>query len=426
MSTSRAGLSSRALALGLTGAFALLGCGGGGGGGDDDDTGGPDASVVVPPDAPAGFTVRDRARALAQHLRGDGHFMIGVGNDNSGPYDHAVPIDLHYAYLVGYGDDGGWPTWNADGMYATYFAQAAAQHGVTPMYTYYQLALELENGNDAALADGGRMHQYLTDMRLLFTRIAETGAPAVVTLEPDFFGYLMQRADAGTPPDQLVARTQFADVPECAGLPETAAGLMRCVLAIGHTLAPEARIGFHASQWGAWFDATDPGADVEASGRAVGGFLRSVGADATDFVAVETLDRDAGFWETGGGGGTCSATGGPRGPVYWDADNVALPNFAQHLRWVGALTEELQRPAIWWQTPLGVPAATCGGAGGGSDEHWRDNRVRYFFDHVDELVDAGGAGATFGTGAGGQTNLATDGDQLKDAATAYQAAPFAL
>ena len=37
--------------------------------------------------------------------------MIGVGNDNSGPYTHGVPMDLHYAYLDGYGDQGGWPTW---------------------------------------------------------------------------------------------------------------------------------------------------------------------------------------------------------------------------------------------------------------------------------------------------------------------------
>jgi hypothetical protein len=396
-----------AIALGL----ALGACGGGTIGGDD-----------APPDAPAGYTVRDRARDLATHLRGDGDFMIGVGNDNSGPYDHDVSIDLHYAYLVGYGDTGGWPTWNPDGMYATYFADAADEHAVTPMYTYYQLALELENTNDAVLADADRMHQYLTDVRLLFQRIAATGKPAVVTFEPDFYGYLMQRATDGTPPDQLAARVRHDDVPECADLPETAAGLSRCLVEIAHALAPEARVGFHASQWGAWFDVTDPDADVEGSGRAVGAFLRSVGADATDFVAVETLDRDAGFWETGGGGSTCSLDQGPRGVVYWDDSNLTLPNFAQHLTWVRALTDELQRPALWWQTPMGEPSDTCGG----TDEHYRDNRVRYFFDHVDDLVSAGGAGMTFGTGAGGQTNLATDNDQLKTAAATYMAAPYAL
>ena len=395
-----------------------IACACGGGGGGDDGTGG-DAGGDGSTDP---TTLRGRQRQLAIDLRGDADFMIGIGNDNTGPYDHDVPIDLHYAYLVGYGDSGGWPTWNANGDYPLFFAQNATSHGVTAMFTYYQLALELEQGRDAVLADTTRMHQYLTDMRLLFQRIADHGMPAVVQLEPDFFGYLMQRADAGSPPDQIVARVHHDDFPECASLPETAAGLTRCVVAIGRATAPRARIGFHASFWGAWYDVTDAGADIEGSGRAIADFLLSVGADDTDLVTVETLDRDAGFWETGGGTMTCTVTGGPRGPVYWDEANTALPNFDQHLRWVTALTARLNRPALEWQTPLGVPSATCGG----TDEHWRDNRVHYFFAHVPDLVAAGLAGMTFGTGAGGQTNLATDGDQLKNAAAAYAAAPTAM
>ena len=399
----------------------LWACGGGGGGNGDGGNPGDDAGGSI--DGPPGsLTLRDRQRQLAIDLRGRGDFMVGIGNDNSGPYDHAVPIDLHYASLVGYGDSGGWPTWNANGDYPLFFAQAAIDHDATPMFTYYQLALELEQGNDAVLADATRMHQYLTDVRLMFQRIADAGGPAAVQFEPDFFGYLMARAAAGTPPDQLPARTHHADVPECAALPETAAGLTRCVVAIGRAVAPAARIGFHASMWGAWYDVLDPGADIEAAGRANAQFLRSVGGDGIDFVTVETLDRDAGFWETSGGGPTCSITGGSRGPVYWDETTATLPNFDQHLRWVTALTAELDRPALEWQTPMGVPSPTCGG----SDEHWRDNRVHYFFGHVPALIDAGLAGITFGTGAGGQTNLATDGDQLKSAATAYRAAPIAM
>jgi hypothetical protein len=400
----------------LVGLVIVCACGGGSGNGTDATGTGGDGS------GSGSQTLRDRQRQLAIDLRGNGDFMIGVGNDSTGPYTHAVPIDLHYAYLVGYGDRGGWPSWNTNGDFPKFFAQAAATHAVTPMFTYYQLALELENHNDAVLADGTRMHQYLADMRLLFQRIADTGKPAAVQIEPDFFGYLMQRAAMGTSPDSLAAKTHFSDVPECSALAETAAGLTRCIVAIGHATAPMARIGFHASMWGAYYDVTDPNADVEASGRAVGNFLNSVGAAGTDFVTVETLDRDAGFWETSGGGATCSVTNGSRGPVYWDEANVALPNFSQHVRWVKALTAALQRPALEWQTPMGVPAATCGG----SDLHWRDNRVHYFFGHVGDLVDAGVAGMTFGTGAGGQTDLSTDGDQLKAAATAYKAAPFAL
>ena len=375
--------------------------------------------TVAVDDGGTPLTLRGRQRQLAKDLRGAPNFMVGVGNDNMGPYTHAVQMDLHYAYLDGYGDQGGWPTWNTNGDYPAFFAQTDATHAVTPMFTYYQLALELENQNDAALNDATRMHQYLADVRLLFQKIAASGKPAAVQFEPDFFGYLMQRAAANK---SVPAKTQFSDVPECTGEPETASGLMHCVVAIGRAVAPAARIGFHASMWGSYYDELDPNADIEASGRAVADFLISVGADGTDFVTVETLDRDAGFWETNGGGSTCSLTGGPRGAVYWDEADVSLPNFHQHLRWVTALTAELQRPALEWQTPLGAPSSTCGG----SANHWRDNRVHYFFGHVQALIDAGVAGMTFGTGAGGQTTLDTDNDQLKTAENAYLAAPIAM
>ena len=53
--------------------------------------------------------------------------------------EHQIAIDVHYAYLVGYGDTGGWPTWNANGDYPLFFTQTAAQHGATPMFTYLSL-----------------------------------------------------------------------------------------------------------------------------------------------------------------------------------------------------------------------------------------------------------------------------------------------
>lgn len=396
--------------------LALSACGGGGGGGGGDDTVDPDGG------GSGSLTLRERQRQLAMDLRGSPNFMIGIGNDNQGPYTNSVPIDLHYAYLGGYGDGTGWPTWNTNGDYPLFFERNATMHGATGMFTYYQLALELENTNDAVLMDTARMHQYLVDVKLLFAKIAEHGMPAAVNFEPDFFGYLMQRAAMGKTPEMLPAKVHHADVPECASLPENAAGLARCLVKIARANAPMARVGYHASMWGSWYDVLDPNADVEASGRAVGDFLNSIGAADTDFVSVETLDRDAGFWETNGGGSTCSVTGGSRGAVYWDETNTSVPNFSQHLRWVKALTERLQRPALEWQTPLGLPSTTCGG----TNEHYRDNRVHYFFGHVSELIDAGIAGMTFGTGAGAQTNLATDGGQFKAAATAYKAAPVAM
>ena len=77
---------------------------------------------------------------------------------------------------------------------------------------------------------------------------------------------------------------------------------------------------------------------------------------------------------------------------------------------------------MWWQIPFGVPSDTPGGTAG----HYRDNRVHYIFGHIDEFVAAGGLGVAFGTGAGNQTYLTTDGDQFKSAVTGYFAAPVSL
>jgi hypothetical protein len=262
----------------------------------------------------------------------------------------------------------------------------------------------------------------------MFERLGEVGDPAIAHFEPDFMGYLQVRIDdMGTTADAYPARIRHATVPECMSLPEVASSLLPCFDAIRDALAPDVRIAVQASSWGAWYDVTDPDADVEASGTAIADFLVEMNADtATDFVVIETLDRDAGFWETSGGGSTCSITGGSRGVVYWDESNTSYPNFQQHFRWVTAITTRSGLPALWWQMPFGVPSTECGGPGGGSDGNWRDNRVRYFFGHPSEAVAAGGFGMVFGTGAGRQTYITSDGNQFRDAAAAYVASPEPL
>ena len=52
--------------------------------------------------------------------------------------------------------------------------------------------------------------------------------------------------------------------------------------------------------------------------------------------------------------------------------------------------------------------------------------MHYIFSHIQDLVDAGGVGATFGAGAADQTSVTTDGGQFDKATTAYFAAPVAL
>jgi len=69
-----------------------------------------------------------------------------------------------------------------------------------------------------------------------------------------------------------------------------------------------------------------------------------------------------------------------------------------------------------------VPSTSAGGTA----NQYRDNRVHYIFSHVREFIDAGGVGACFGAGAGGQTTVATDGGQFERALVTYNQSPEAL
>jgi hypothetical protein len=428
-------------------ALSLVGCGDSppaatdGGLRDLGATDGPrtDAPVIDlgPHDAgSAPLSVAERAREVAADLRGGTpHFLIGLGGSDDAAYTLGVTMDLHYVYLVGFSDAGGWTTWNPGGSYVDIVANASHAAGTTPMFTYYAMALEYEQGRDS-LRDAARMDVYLSDLKLMFTRLGALGFPAVVHIEPDFFGYMQQKmvTDSLTPDTYDVA-LQTSNFHDCDALPQTAHGWIQCILQLRDANAPLLKVGFAASAWGDSYDAMDPTAPIEAKAQSHAAFLSAMGADQADLVVVEALDRDAGYWEThkvvetpvGSGNWVlttipCSVDSGQRGRVYWDEANVALPNFSQHLRWVSALTTALTLPALWWQLPLGVPSATCGG----SDHAYRDNRVHYFFAHPDELIAAGGLGAAWGTGADLQTYVDSDGNQFRDAVTAYYAAPIAL
>jgi hypothetical protein len=187
-------------------------------------------------------------------------------------------------------------------------------------------------------------------------------------------------------------------------LPEDLAGLGHCIVRLGREQAPKVLLGFHASVW-----AGEPEDTVA--------FLNAVGAGDTDFIAMDMLDRDAGCFEE-----QAEECQRDDGPWYWDETNQTSPNFHEYLAWSEQIGGGLGVPQIWWQIPFGVPSDEPGGEPG----RYRDNRVRYIFSHIQEFVDVGGLGAVFGTGAGNQTYITTDGGQFRDAVTAYYEAPVAL
>lgn len=347
-----------------------------------------------------------QAADIAARLGRPPRFLIGMGNDlandhnQDGAYTLGVTLDLHYAYLVGLQGQGGWPDWNAGGTFVNVLADSANAHGVVPMFTLYQTAAWGE-ANLAVLTNDGFMAPYWSGVRLLFQRLAVFGKPAVVHLEPDFWGFAQAQ---NSNPAAIPVRVR-AHAPECADLPDDLTGMGRCMLRMARSIAPSAIVGFHASPWA-------------GSTAATAAYLNAVGASEADIVVIETLDRDAGCFEAGVDP-NCQRGGGP---WYWDASNTTSPNFREHLQWARAIHDGIGRPLLWWQMPFGVPSSQPGGTAG----HYRDNRVQYLFAHTDEFVAAGGVGAVFGTGAGNQTYITTDGGQFRNAVTAYLASPVPL
>jgi hypothetical protein len=366
------------------------------------DTGAPNPQTDSS-SGPGGST----ACKLAQALRGGSncHFLIGMGNDladdhnQDGAYTVGTTLDLHYAYLVGLPTQGGWPDWNTNGTFVNILTDTADAHGVTPMFTLYAMASQ-GDGNFAMTTDDTAMNLYWQGAKLLFQRLGVFGKPAVVHLEPDFWGFALQNSADGTAPVVVTAHA-----PDCAGLPDNLIGMAACLVKLARTYAPKTAIGFHASDWG--------GTQAQTIQ-----FFKAIHADTADFIATDMLDRDAGCFEAHTDP-NCQRTDGP---WYWDESNQTSPNFHEHLAWTKALHDGLKLPIVWWQIPFGVPSNTAGGTAG----HYRDNRVHYLFSHVDEFVAAGGVAAAFGTGAANQTYVTTDGGQFQNAVKQYFAQPTAI
>lgn len=275
------------------------------------------------------------------------------------------------------------------------------------MFTYYMLlqASGLQEGPSevAALNNETLLRRYFNDFRFLLQQVGQ--APAIIHVEPDFWGYAQQ---LNANPHLTPARITTANPTDCASLENSVAGFGRCVIAMVRRYAPNARVGLHASSWASGFDALsnrDSALDLAAEAGRVAAFLEQCGGADADFVAVDASDRDAGYYQV--------VRGQNR---WWDANNQTLPNFTQAFTWGRALSQRLGRPVLWWQLPIG------NAAGNDTRNHYRDNRVDYFFTHTAEVARSFSAGFMFGPGDGDQTTAATDNGNLIARVNAYRAA----
>ena len=347
------------------------------------------------------------AAALATRLGKPAQLLIGLGSADAATIQaQGLKPDIYERYLVGAtGDSSSWPMWNAPaGDYVNLVAAQADAVGAVPMFTLYQMATN-GDANLADLTDPTFMTNYWANVVLLFQRLAIYGKPALVNLEPDFWGYVQQQTTGGDPTQRAALVTLAAD---CANLPNNAVGIAGCLVTIARKYAPLAMVGFPPSDWGA-----------NGNIASVVSFMNAIGAGQADFVVMQTLDRDAGCFEAQDPTDSCVRTGSG---WYWDETNATHPNFQDHLANALAYHQGLALPLVWWQTPLGVPSTTPGG----SSQHWRDNRAHYFLTHAADLVAAGGLGVVFGPGESHQTDITTDGGQYQILSGAYLGNPAPL
>ena len=417
--------------LGLAALVGALACGSGSPAGGPDAGPSPDAGSV--PDAGPGTT--DGGCIGADLVKSLGKTTLLVGGSFTDATAALAAFDVRYLYLAGGIADGTgpcascansctagnscvggacswWGCWQWDqdpagpGQYIVGFAKKAKDRNQIPWVTYYELLQAAKTGEGAAEVamanDAAFLKRYLNDYRFFLQKLA--GGPSFVHLEPDLWGYAQQ---VNGDPDLVPAKVNAANPVDCAGLPDSFGGLGRCMIAMARKYAPEAKVGFHGSGWATKVDVTgsnDPNLDVAGEAGKLGAFLVKAGAGQGDFIAVDASDRDAGFYQSQGRN------------TSWDATNLTLPNFHRAFDWTRALAVAVGRPVIFWQVPLGNAAQ------GNTNDHWKDNRVDYFFAHTDELVGANVAGIFFGAGAGGQTTAETDGGNFVAKAKAYYAA----
>ncbi|MEM4987035.1 hypothetical protein V8G57_06495 [Collimonas sp. H4R21] len=315
---------------------------------------------------------------------------LGAGNSLAQMQSQSIHPDIVDTYLVGVGA-GAWPTWNSpDGAYITYTAQAVQAYGATPMFTFYQMA-QNGGGNLSGIKDATFMNNYWAQARLMYQRIAALNAPVLINLEPDFWGFVWAQAP-GHDPAQIPA--VVSSQAECSGLPNTAAGIGQCLVQMGRKIAPNALLGFPPSFW-------------SGSPAEIGAEMKAVGAHQADFIVAQTSDRDAGCMEVASPPAECA---GRTGSFYWDENNIATPNFHQSQSAISDYRTALSNglPILWWQTPMGVPSSTPGG----TNQHYRDNRVDYMLRNTQEYGDIHTFAIVFSSGGTFQTTINTDGGQF--------------
>jgi hypothetical protein len=223
------------------------------------------------------------------------------------------------------------------------------------------------------------MTQYWDNVRLLFIRLGRYDRPALVNLEPEFWGHVQKQTLNGDPAT-LAALVSIN--PDCAGLPDDVSRLAACYLRSAHKYAPRTMLGFPVSEWGG----RSPGE--------VAKFIKRLGADQADFLVLPSEVSDASGYDS--------------------KDSLGKVRFYHEA--VSNL------PVLLWRTSLAVSPDILGADSG----TYRNGDVRFFLSHPEKLVAAGGIGVVFSAGETDSTDITSDGGQFRILTFQYMANPAPL
>ncbi len=328
--------------------------------------------------------------------------------------------------------------WDAD-----YSKHAQRDAGVESSYVIY--ALQEEGGRVkllANMADPLKMQQFF---HTLIT-VAEhaNGYGATIVVEPDTWGYLLQDhyqnkeiMSIETDPllipavvnniESITVRDSFYVVPDptkpwkkevdfnervidfdyLSDLPNNMAGFGRAMIRTLHRYAPDCYVGFLASHWSVnlgldgngwssdgmvWASPelldTSAKINIEFFEKFYFGSISEesplLPGDSPDFIGVEKNGWCAGLYETKKGG-----------IMSWYWSDQHMKNY---LQWVKQIGQGLDLPVLGWQISIGNMDNPNLEDYPNMANAYKDTFFPYFFNHVDEFVDAGFIGFLVGKG----------------------------
>jgi hypothetical protein len=341
---------------------------------------------------------------------------FGLSNfDVSWMTGSGVPWRYRFTYLAGgVNTSGNWFTWQDPakpvGQYALDYmtSSTAPPASYIPVFTWYQLlqsnpstgSSELDRDYNN-LNNASTMSSYYASFKVLMQKAGQYSRQVVVHVEPDFWGYMQQKA-AGGVATSVAASVRSSGFAEAAGFPDNVPGFASELKYLRDTYAPNALLAMHASMWSSSIDiASDTRTTIDAAAEAdkSAAFLNSAGAAAWDAVFNDVDDHNAAWWELASCGMPPCVN--QRFSHWWDTSNNTFPNFARYMTWVGELHARTLKPQVVWQVPMGnqyflTMNNTCG--------HYQDNVAPYFIAHPNDLFSAGLVAVMFGPGNSCQTS----------------------